>query len=50
VVITPRITTATPTLDRLPADPNTERLNEIDQNTRTRTPLQPPAPHLSVVE
>jgi pilus assembly protein CpaC len=50
VVITPRITTATPTLDRLPADPNTERLNEIDEETRTRTPLQPPGPHLSVVK
>jgi pilus assembly protein CpaC len=50
VVITPRITTATPTLDRLPADPNTERLNEIDQNQRTRTPQKPPEPHLSVVE
>ncbi len=50
VVITPRITTATPTLDRLPPDPNTQRLNEIDRNTRTRTPLQPPIPHLSVTE
>lgn len=50
VVITPRITTATATLDRLPTDPNTERLNEIDENTRTRTPLQPPVPHLSVTE
>jgi pilus assembly protein CpaC len=50
VVITPRITTATPTLDRLPADPNTERLDEADQLTRTRTPLQPPVPHLSVTE
>lgn len=50
VVITPRITTATPTLDRLPQDPNTQRLNEIDQNTRTRTPVQPPVPHLSIME
>jgi len=50
VVITPRITIATPTLDRLSADPNTERLNEIDGNQRARTPQKPPAPHLSVVE
>jgi pilus assembly protein CpaC len=50
VVITPRITITTPTLDRLPPDPNTERLNEIDENTRTRTPLQPPVSHLSVTE
>ena len=50
VVITPRIITATPTLDRLPPDPNAERLEQIDRDTRTRTPLQPPAPHLSVTE